>query len=173
MALLFSSLQHCRSNSVFMLTFIMHMQFLICFLISLNISLIFTHKKSGEKKKDERKKNGREKRGRKLGKGEVEREAVWLLPTYVFQPSKKLQPNIFPCLHVLPLQNITIPHVARSAQLPCPAPALEATSSPSQQTQDSRLQTLLRRNSPSATWRISRILGYVPKNHQTQLKEVD
>lgn len=71
----------CRNDSVFMITSIKHMQYLIYFLISLNISLIFPHKNK-EKTKEERMKNGRgKKRGRKLGKGGVGRETVWLLPT--------------------------------------------------------------------------------------------
>lgn len=63
MTLLFSSLQHCHNNNVFMITSIKHMQLSIHFLISLNKSLLFLHKNLRQKQrgKDEKRRKEREK----------------------------------------------------------------------------------------------------------------
>lgn len=133
----FISPAHCHSDSVFMITSIKHTQFLICFLISLNKSLVFPHKKIRRKQsqkgwKDEKwKREG--KRGRRLDEGEVERETVLLLTAWDFSFLQKLKANIYPFFFFC-VSKTSAFSVCNQVSLASAQPILEATSSPTQQT---------------------------------------
>lgn len=160
----FISPAHCHSDSVFMITSIKHTQFLICFLISLNKSLVFPHKKIRRKQsqkgwKDEKwKREG--KRGRRLDEGEVERETVLLLTAWDFSFLQKLKANIYPfffvCVFPKPQHSVC---VTKSAWL-LPSPFWRPLHLPPSRHQEDQ------------SWRIFRMLGYIQKHTQTQFGEV-
>lgn len=114
----------------------------------------------------------KKKKGRKLSKGRVGRERIWLLPPKTFQSSNELEANVYPFLRVSSLQNSTILHVPRSAQLPCLAPLLEATSAYSADTSHSATSTAQEDQSFCHVENFHDA-GIQPKKHPTQLREVN